>query len=59
VRPGDSKAEPSALWHCRVRLVETHISWVLLAPSLAYKLKKPLQFPFLDFSTLLAIPQAA
>jgi uncharacterized protein len=40
-------------------LVETHISWVLLAPSLAYKLKKPLQFPFLDFSTLAAIPQAA
>ena len=35
-----------------VRLVETHISWVLLAGSLAYKLKKPLRLPFLDFSTL-------
>ncbi len=37
-----------------VSLIETHISWVLLAPSLAYKLKKPVQFPFLDFSTLAA-----
>ena len=37
-----------------VRLIETHISWVLLAKSLAYKLKKPVQLPFLDFSTLAA-----
>ena len=35
-----------------VRLVETHISWVLLTGSLAYKFKKPLHLPFLDFSTL-------
>ncbi len=35
-----------------VRLIETHISWVLLAESVAYKLKKPLRLPFLDFSTL-------
>ena len=35
-----------------VRLVETHISWVLLADSLAYKLKKPVRLPFLDFTTL-------
>ena len=35
-----------------VRLIETHISWVLLAGSLAYKFKKPLRLPFLDFSTL-------
>jgi aminoglycoside phosphotransferase family enzyme/predicted kinase len=35
-----------------VRLVETHISWVLLTSTLAYKLKKPLRLPFLDFSTL-------
>jgi aminoglycoside phosphotransferase family enzyme/predicted kinase len=32
-------------------LVETHISWVLLAPELAYKLKKPLRLPFVDYST--------
>ncbi|MBC7939704.1 MAG: AAA family ATPase [Chitinophagaceae bacterium] len=35
-----------------VRLVETHISWVLLTASLAYKLKKPVKLAFLDFSTL-------
>ncbi|MGV8804697.1 MAG: bifunctional aminoglycoside phosphotransferase/ATP-binding protein [Polaromonas sp.] len=35
-----------------VALVETHISWVLLAGCLAYKLKKPVRLPFLDFSTL-------
>ena len=35
-----------------VRLVETHISWVLLADALAYKLKKPVRLPFLDFTTL-------
>jgi hypothetical protein len=34
------------------RLVETHISWVLLAGDFAYKLKKPLNLGFLDFSTL-------
>lgn len=33
------------------RIVETHISWVLLLPQLAYKLKKPVRLPFLDYST--------
>ncbi len=33
------------------RVVETHISWVLLLPQLAYKLKKPVRLPFLDYST--------
>jgi aminoglycoside phosphotransferase family enzyme/predicted kinase len=37
-----------------VRLVETHISWVLLGDAIAWKLKKPLQLPFLDFRTLAA-----
>lgn len=32
--------------------VETHISWVLLGPQRAYKIKKPVQFDFLDFSTV-------
>ncbi len=36
----------------RVDLVQTHISWVLLAGDFAYKIKKPLKLPFLDFSTL-------
>jgi aminoglycoside phosphotransferase family enzyme/gluconate kinase len=37
-----------------VRVIETHISWVLLAGGYAYKIKKPVNFGFLDFST----PQA-
>lgn len=35
-----------------VELVETHISWVLLTPALAYKVKKPVRLAFVDFSTL-------
>jgi hypothetical protein len=35
-----------------LRLIETHISWVLLTGPYAYKLKKPLDLGFLDFSTL-------
>lgn len=34
-----------------VELVETHISWVLLAGEFAYKLKKPVTLPFLDYGT--------
>jgi len=34
------------------RLVETHISWVLLGAAHAWKLKKPVRLPFLDFTTL-------
>ncbi len=37
-----------------MRLIETHISWVLLTESLAYKLKKPVKLGFLDFTTLAA-----
>lgn len=35
----------------QARLIETHISWVLLAGDHAYKIKKPLDLGFLDFST--------
>jgi hypothetical protein len=35
-----------------VQLVETHISWVLLAGEYAYKIKKPVTLPFVDFSAL-------
>ena len=35
-----------------VRLIETHISWVLLVGRFAYKIKKALDLGFLDFSTL-------
>ncbi|OYY93685.1 MAG: hypothetical protein B7Y41_10590 [Hydrogenophilales bacterium 28-61-23] len=34
------------------RLIETHISWVILAGEFAYKIKKPLDLGFLDFSSL-------
>ena len=35
-----------------IRMVETHISWVLLTGEYAYKIKKPVDFGFLDFSSL-------
>jgi uncharacterized protein len=35
-----------------IRLVETHVSWVLLTGEFAYKVKKPLRLSFLDYSTL-------
>lgn len=34
-----------------IRLVQTHISWVFLAGEYVYKIKKPVKFSFLDFST--------
>ena len=34
-----------------VRVIETHISWVLVARQ-AYKIKKPVTLPFLDFASL-------
>ena len=46
--------EPAAYPHDtgEIRLVETHISWVILTGALAYKIKKPVELGFLDFSTL-------
>lgn len=35
-----------------IRLVETHISWIFLTGDYAYKVKKPVDLGFLDFSTL-------
>ena len=35
-----------------VRLIETHISWVLLVGRYAYKIKKALDLDFLNFTTL-------
>jgi len=37
-----------------VEVVETHMSYVFLVGKRAYKLKKPVKFPYLDFSTLKA-----
>ena len=33
-------------------LLETHISWVILTGEFAYKIKKPVEFDFVDYSTL-------
>lgn len=35
-----------------VELLETHISWVILTPDFAFKIKKPVTFGFLDFGSL-------
>jgi aminoglycoside phosphotransferase family enzyme/predicted kinase len=35
-----------------VEVISTHISWVLLTRRHAYKIKKPVNFGFVDFSTL-------
>jgi aminoglycoside phosphotransferase family enzyme len=45
---GDAYRPPvsEVTWH------ETHMSQVFLAGNRAYKLKKPVRFPYLDFSTL-------
>jgi aminoglycoside phosphotransferase family enzyme len=46
--------KPSSYPHrpTRVEAVESHMSWVFLAGEHAYKLKKSVRYPFLDFSTL-------
>jgi len=33
------------------QLLETHISWIVLAGEYAYKFKKPVHLPFVDYST--------
>lgn len=35
-----------------LEVAETHISWVFLSGDYAYKIKKPVKFSFLDFSTI-------
>lgn len=44
----ETYAHPVDTVTCR----ETHMSWVFLAGDRVYKLKKPVRFPYLDFSTL-------
>jgi uncharacterized protein len=53
-----SPLQPDELRECLERshevpvdVRETHISWVLLTEQRAYKLKKPLVLPFLDYGT--------
>ncbi|MGE5740411.1 MAG: AAA family ATPase, partial [Candidatus Aminicenantes bacterium RBG_16_66_30] len=35
----------------KMRLIQTHISWVLLDGARAYKIKKPVRFSFVDYTT--------
>ncbi|MDH5718094.1 MAG: gluconokinase [Spirochaetia bacterium] len=35
-----------------INLIQTHISYVIITDNFVYKIKKPVQFSFLDFSTL-------
>lgn len=35
-----------------IRCHETHMSWLFSTPDEVYKLKKPVRFPYLDFSSL-------
>ncbi len=52
----DALRNPACYPHAvaSVRVIETHISWVLLTGLFAYKIKKPVNLEFLDFSTLKA-----
>ncbi len=34
-----------------IQLIETHISWIILTQNFAFKIKRPVKFSFLDFST--------
>ncbi|MEA3240632.1 MAG: AAA family ATPase, partial [Pseudomonadota bacterium] len=35
-----------------IELIQTHISWVIIADQLVYKMKKPVDFGFIDYSSL-------
>ena len=48
------QAQWSAAGAPPVERIETHISWVLLTATEAYKFKKPVQLGFLDFGSLAA-----
>ncbi|GBD11080.1 hypothetical protein HRbin23_00731 [bacterium HR23] len=46
------EAYPEGERPTQVELVETHISWLFLTGRYVYKVKKPVDFGFLDFTTL-------
>ncbi len=50
----DALQDPALYDHpvSQFEVIETHISWVLLTGDYVYKIKKPVDFGFLDFSTL-------
>ncbi len=35
-----------------IKMIQTHTSWVFLTGNYAYKIKKPVKFSFLDYSTM-------
>ena len=35
-----------------IELIQTHVSWIFLTDNYAYKIKKPVDFGFLNFSTI-------
>jgi len=45
---------PASYLHhpAKVRVIQTHISWVFIASPFVFKVKKPVNLGFLDFSTL-------
>jgi aminoglycoside phosphotransferase family enzyme len=53
-KPIQALLDPAAYPHEveEVKLVQTHISFVLLAGEFVYKIKKPVDFGFLNFTTL-------
>lgn len=46
--------QPRAYPHpiIEIKLVETHISWVLLSGEFAYKIKRPVRYPFVDMTSM-------
>ncbi|EAR59858.1 AAA family ATPase [Neptuniibacter caesariensis] len=50
----DSLQQPDFYPHPvdKIEVIETHISWLILTGEYAYKIKKPVDFGFLDFTTL-------
>lgn len=50
----DDLLHPDAFPHevSELKLLETHVSWVVLTGSFAYKIKKPVKLDFIDASTL-------
>lgn len=51
-RPAADGRAPLPDAPARVEVVETHMSWVLLTDTRAYKLKKPVRYAFLDHRAL-------
>ncbi|MDL1956794.1 MAG: AAA family ATPase [Candidatus Desulfofervidus auxilii] len=50
----ESLLKPTAYPHPvkTIKLIQTHISWIFLTGEFVYKIKKPVDFGFLDFTTL-------